>query len=128
MLENCNADRYDHALTMSAAEFRSQFATFAIQTSPLILGNDVRNMSKECLQIISNKEIIALNQDPLVSRAKLVYQVCEEHIRILPATCAISLRNSLLLTCKARQFPLNQWPNNDKLPPHEPPVHKDLCC
>jgi hypothetical protein len=37
-------------------------STFAILTSPLILGNDPRNMSKACLDIVANKEIIALNQ------------------------------------------------------------------
>lgn len=58
----------------SWAEYRSQFSTFAILTSPLVLGNDPRNMSKACLDIIANKEIIALNQDGLVSRATLVHQ------------------------------------------------------
>merc|ERR1712070_1302116 len=33
-----------------------------------------RNMSASCLEVIKNTEIIALNQDKLVSRAKLVYQ------------------------------------------------------
>ena len=58
----------------SWAEYRSQFSTFAILASPLILGNDPRNMSKACLDIIGNKDIIALNQDSSVSRAQLVYQ------------------------------------------------------
>ena len=56
------------------AEYRSQFSTFSILASPLILGNDPRNMSKACLDILLNREVIALNQDPLVARAKLVYQ------------------------------------------------------
>eukprot|EP01046_Picozoa_sp_COSAG06_P073380 COSAG06_NODE_21914_length_741_cov_0.700935_1_plen_45_part_00 len=34
-------------------------------------------MSKACLDIISNKEIIALNQDPSVTRGELVY-----HLRV----------------------------------------------
>ena len=58
----------------SHAEYRSQFSTFSILASPLILGNDPRNMSQNCLDIIGNTEVIALNQDPLVSRAKLVHQ------------------------------------------------------
>ena len=86
MLENCNPNQ--HGPTMTAAEFRSQFSTFSILTSPLILGNDLRNMSAACLAIISNKDIIALNQDPLVARAKLVFQ-----------------------------FPMKQWPNANRLPP-----------
>jgi hypothetical protein len=62
----------------SWAEYRSQFSTFAILTSPLILGNDPRSMSKACLDIIANKEIIELSQDKLVTRAKLVYQWPDE--------------------------------------------------
>eukprot|EP01043_Picozoa_sp_COSAG02_P051449 COSAG02_NODE_5415_length_4348_cov_2.023770_2_plen_224_part_00 len=37
-------------------------------------GNDPRNLSSQCLDILTNREIIALNQDPLVVRGKLVYQ------------------------------------------------------
>ena len=33
-----------------------------------------RNMSSECLAIIGNAEVIALSQDPFVSRARLIYQ------------------------------------------------------
>jgi hypothetical protein len=32
-------------------------------------------MSKACLDIIANKEIIALNQDPSVTRGELVYNL-----------------------------------------------------
>lgn len=67
MLENCNGGQ-------TVAEYRSQLSTFAILTSPLILGNDPRNMTASCLEVITNKEIIALSQDKVVSRAKLVYQ------------------------------------------------------
>jgi alpha-galactosidase len=46
-------------------ENQSHFALWAILNSPLILGNDLRNMSEETLSILKNKDIIALNQDPL---------------------------------------------------------------
>ena len=71
MLENCNEDLHDQKLTLTAAESRSQLSTFAIQSSPLILGNDLRNMSASCLAIIGNKEILAL---ATTTRAPLVYQ------------------------------------------------------
>lgn len=38
MLENCNPSK--HGPTMTLAENRAQFSTFAIQTSPLILGTE----------------------------------------------------------------------------------------
>ncbi|MDR2057955.1 MAG: glycoside hydrolase family 27 protein [Dysgonamonadaceae bacterium] len=46
-------------------ENQSHFALWAILNSPLILGNDLRNMSEETLSILKNKDIIALNQDAL---------------------------------------------------------------
>ena len=64
-LENCQAEKKmsdPGSKGQTAGEYRSQFATFAILTSPLILGNDPRVMSTECLGIIGNREVIALNQ------------------------------------------------------------------
>eukprot|EP01052_Picozoa_sp_SAG31_P004238 SAG31_NODE_174_length_21353_cov_23.387974_8_plen_293_part_00 len=69
MLECCNPNLHGRSLT--SAESRAQFATFAIQSSPLILGNDLRSVSDGCLEVIGNHEIIALATN---SRAKLVYQ------------------------------------------------------
>ncbi|KAJ0096467.1 hypothetical protein Patl1_28032 [Pistacia atlantica] len=40
--------------------------------APLLLGCDVRNLSNETLQIISNEEVIAVNQDPVGVQAKKV--------------------------------------------------------
>ena len=54
------------------AESRSAFSTFAILTSPLLLGNETRNMSQECLDVIGNEEMIAVNEDQLVPQGKLV--------------------------------------------------------
>ncbi|MGN6294040.1 MAG: glycoside hydrolase family 27 protein [Chitinophagaceae bacterium] len=55
---------------MSYEEDKTHFTMWAVMSSPLLLGNDLRKMSKETMQIISNKEIIALNQDPLVYQAR----------------------------------------------------------
>ena len=43
----------------------AHFSLWCILAAPLMLGNDVRNMSDEVLEIITNKEVIAVNQDPL---------------------------------------------------------------
>ena len=37
-----------------------------------MLGNDIRTMSDEVLEIITNKEVIAVNQDPLGRQGKKV--------------------------------------------------------
>lgn len=50
---------------MTAGEDRAHFALWCLFDSPLIMGNDVRTASKETVDILSNKEVIAINQDPL---------------------------------------------------------------
>jgi len=46
-------------------EYTSQFSLWAITSSPLIAGNDLRIMTKEIANILTNKEVIAINQDKL---------------------------------------------------------------
>jgi hypothetical protein len=41
--------------------------------SPLILGNDLTKMSEQTLEIISNKDMIALNQGPFAYQARRLF-------------------------------------------------------
>src|SRR5574344_1642087 len=50
---------------MTVNEDRAHFTMWCMMAAPLILGNDLRDMSKETLDIIKNKEVIAIDQDPL---------------------------------------------------------------
>lgn len=50
---------------MTEAEDRSHFALWAIMASPLIAGNDLRSMSDATRKILTNKKVIAVNQDKL---------------------------------------------------------------
>jgi len=50
---------------MSDTEYRSHFSLWAILAAPLIAGNDLRNMRPEIHDILTNKEVIAIDQDPL---------------------------------------------------------------
>ena len=50
---------------MTTLEYRTHFALWCIVKAPLILGNDLTNMSSDILNIISNKALIAVNQDSL---------------------------------------------------------------
>ncbi|MCR4584887.1 MAG: glycoside hydrolase family 27 protein, partial [Lachnospiraceae bacterium] len=54
---------------------RTHFAMWCMMNSPLMLGMDLRRIEKgdELYNIIANKELIALNQDPLGIQAKRVY-------------------------------------------------------
>ncbi|MFB6454728.1 glycoside hydrolase family 27 protein [Chitinophaga sp. Hz27] len=55
---------------MSFEEDKSHFSMWCILNSPLLLGNDLRKISGQTLSIITNKEVIALNQDPLCYQAR----------------------------------------------------------
>jgi len=48
---------------MSVNEDRAHFSIWAMMNSPLIAGNDLRNMSKETTAVLTNVSVIALNQD-----------------------------------------------------------------
>jgi len=50
---------------MTTAEYRSHFSLWCLIKSPLLIGCDVTKMSKDTLTILTNYEVIALNQDPL---------------------------------------------------------------
>lgn len=50
---------------MTIAEDRAHFSLWCIQAAPLIAGNDLRDMSPEMIDILTNKELIAIDQDPL---------------------------------------------------------------
>ncbi len=50
---------------MTTTEYRSHFSFWAMLAAPLIAGNDVRSMSADTKEILENKEVIAINQDPL---------------------------------------------------------------
>ncbi|KAM7491856.1 hypothetical protein LguiA_034777 [Lonicera macranthoides] len=50
---------------MTYQEYRAHFTIWALMKAPLLIGCDVRNMTAETFEILSNEEVIAINQDPL---------------------------------------------------------------
>ena len=50
---------------MSVSEDRAHFTLWCMMAAPLILGNDLTNMTDETLAIITNRDVIAIDQDPL---------------------------------------------------------------
>lgn len=50
---------------LSDAEYRSHFSLWAMMAAPLIAGNDIANMSEATRAILLNREVIAVDQDPL---------------------------------------------------------------
>jgi alpha-galactosidase len=50
---------------MTDTEYQSHFSLWAELAAPLIAGNDMHNMRPEIRDILTNKEVIAVDQDPL---------------------------------------------------------------
>ena len=51
--------------SMTPSEERAHFTMWCMMAAPLILGNDLRDISEETLAILKNRELIAVDQDPL---------------------------------------------------------------
>ncbi|XP_078436432.1 melibiase family protein isoform X2 [Wolffia australiana] len=63
---------------MTYQEYRAHFSIWALMKAPLLIGCDVRNITLETLEILSNKEIIAVNQDILGVQGRKVSVSGEE--------------------------------------------------
>jgi alpha-galactosidase len=50
---------------MSVSEYRAHFSLWALLAAPLIAGNDVRSMVPAIKEVLTNSEVIAVNQDKL---------------------------------------------------------------
>jgi alpha-galactosidase len=59
---------------MTTTEYRSHFSLWALMAAPLIAGNDLRSMTPEIRDILTNKEVIAIDQDPLGRQGRRVWK------------------------------------------------------
>jgi alpha-galactosidase len=60
---------------MNDDEYRTHFSLWSILAAPLIAGNDLSRMTPYTLAILTNREVIAVDQDPL---GKQGYRVSQE--------------------------------------------------
>jgi alpha-galactosidase len=58
--------------SLSSEENKSHFSMWAILAAPLIAGNDLTSMSASTKSILTNTEVIAVDQDPLGKQGTLV--------------------------------------------------------
>jgi alpha-galactosidase len=50
---------------MTVTEYRAHFSLWCLLSAPLMAGNDLRSMSPEIKEILMNREVTAVDQDPL---------------------------------------------------------------
>jgi hypothetical protein len=60
---------------MSADEDRAHFTMWCMMASPLLAGNDLATMSDETRKILTNREVIALNQDKAGIQAHITQRI-----------------------------------------------------
>ncbi len=67
--QSMNANE-EHAIGCTPEQYRSHMSMWAMMASPLLSGNDVRNMDSVTIATLTNPEIIAINQDMLGKQAE----------------------------------------------------------
>jgi hypothetical protein len=92
---------------MSYEEDKAHFSMWCMMQSPLLLGNDLTKMSKETIEIITNEDIIALNQSPFVYQARRVVDYGELEIWAKPLISTMSGEVAVAL--------LNRSENNETI-------------
>ncbi|MGW3034103.1 NPCBM/NEW2 domain-containing protein [Streptomyces sp. NPDC001178] len=57
---------------MTDTEYRSHFSMWSIMAAPLLIGSDLRRASRATFDILDNKEVVAVDQDPLGKQGTVV--------------------------------------------------------
>ena len=57
---------------MTDTEYRTHMSLWSLLAAPLLAGNDLRDVPPDILLILTNKEVIAIDQDPLGKQARRV--------------------------------------------------------
>ena len=68
-----------HGGGLSFIEYQTHMSMWVMACSPLMIGCDIRNMDEETRSLLTNREVLAVNQDPLSIPARRVRQMrsCE---------------------------------------------------
>ncbi len=74
----------EHGPSMTEDEQRTHVSLWAMMAAPLLAGNDIRSMTAQTRDILTNHDIIAVDQDPLVRQARPLAQ--DPRIMVKPLT------------------------------------------
>jgi alpha-galactosidase len=65
---------------MTKEEYRAHFSMWALFSAPLLAGNDISSMTADTKEILLNKEVIAIDQDPLGRQGRRVKKTGDQEI------------------------------------------------
>lgn len=75
-------DMLEVGRSMTTEEDKTHFGMWCIMSSPLLIGCDLTNIKSTTISLLRNKELIALNQDPLCLQAYVVALNNDCHILV----------------------------------------------
>ena len=88
---------------MSYEEDKTHFTMWCIMNSPLLIGDDLRDISDTTIAILTNKEIIALNQDPFGYQARRIVDYGELEVWAKPLISSMSGQIAIALLNRSEQ-------------------------
>lgn len=65
---------------MNTSEYRAHFSLWAMLAAPLMAGNDLRSMTPEIQEILTNRDVIAVDQDALGREGRRVWKDGDEEV------------------------------------------------
>jgi alpha-galactosidase len=69
---------------MTDAEYRSHFSLWTMMAAPLLIGSDLRKATPQTLAILTNRDLIAVDQDPLGAQGRVISQTAGHWIMAKP--------------------------------------------
>eukprot|EP01043_Picozoa_sp_COSAG02_P022993 COSAG02_NODE_1214_length_13857_cov_17.738334_5_plen_171_part_00 len=115
---------------LSYTQSKAQMGLWSIMAAPLLMGNDLRNLDPKMKQILTAKEVIAVDQDVLGKQGYRVYQskdFCSGHdVWMKPLSggdIAVALWNRGV--CGTHSLLTLNW-TMISLPPTQPMAVRDL--
>jgi hypothetical protein len=69
---------------MTYDEDKTHFSMWCMLASPLLAGNDLTKMSQQTIDILTNRDMIAIDQDPLVYQARKINDYGDQEVWARP--------------------------------------------
>jgi alpha-galactosidase len=115
---------------MTETEYRTHFSLWAMLAAPLMAGNDLSHMDESTKTILLNKEIIAIDQDPLGRQASRIAKSGDREVWARPLASggrAVLLFNRGTMTTDVSvEWPTLGYPAHLRARVRDLWAHKDL--
>ncbi|KAI5702800.1 hypothetical protein M8J75_004246 [Diaphorina citri] len=97
---------------LSYEQSKQQMAIWTILAAPLIMSNDLENIKPEFKEILQNKKIIAVNQDPLGIQGRRIYVEKSIEIWTRPITPNVGDKYSYAVAFVSKRTDGRSYPYN----------------